>query len=144
MHIHWQPVSKNAHAPSRAHDTDAGADLHAALEEPVTIEPGQRTLIPTGVAVAIPTRYVGLIHPRSGLAAKHGITVLNAPGTVDADYRGELKVCLINHGQEPHTIHPGDRIAQLIVQKVELPEFVEADTLDTTQRGQGGFGSTGK
>ena len=96
------------------------------------------------MALAIPPGYVGLIHPRSGLAAKHGVTVLNAPGTVDADYRGEIKVCLINHGQEPHTINPGDRIAQLVIQKVELPAFVETEHLDTTTRGESGFGSTGQ
>ena len=144
MQINWRPVSENAQAPYRVHDTDAGADLHAALEDPVTIEPGQRRLIPTGIALAIPTGYVGLIHPRSGLAARHGVTVLNTPGTVDSSYRGELKVCLINHGKSPRTITQGDRIAQLVVQKVELPTFTETDTLDNTTRGTSGFGSTGQ
>ena len=144
MHINFMPTHPGAQAPHRAHESDAGADLHAAVEEPVTIEPGQRRLIPTGIAVAIPEGYVGLIHPRSGLAARHGITVLNTPGTVDADYRGEIKVCLINHGKSPRTINPGDRIAQLLVQKVELPEFVEVEHLNTTTRGDGGFGSTGQ
>ena len=144
MNINYMPTHPGAQAPHRAHPTDAGADLHAALEDPVTIEPGQRRLIPTGVALAIPEGYVGLIHPRSGLAARHGVTVLNTPGTIDADYRGEIKVCLINHGKSPRTIQPGDRIAQLLVQKVELPEFVEVEHLNTTTRGDGGFGSTGQ
>ena len=144
MNINYQPVRPGAKPPHRAHPTDAGADLTAALDDPVTLEPRQRRLIPTGVAMAIPAGYVGLIHPRSGLAARHGVTVLNTPGTIDADYRGEIKVCLINHGKSPRTITNGDRIAQLLIQKVELPAFTEVDNLDTTQRGDGGFGSTGK
>lgn len=143
MNIDYRFTHPGAEPPHRAHPTDAGADLHAHIAIPVVLKLGERALIPTGVALAIPPGYVGLIHPRSGLAAKHGITVLNAPGTVDADYRGEIKVCLINHGNDTHTIMPGDRIAQLVVQKVELPEFVEVEHLDTTQRGTSGFGSTG-
>lgn len=143
MNIDYRLTHPGAEPPHRAYPTDAGADLHAHIAIPVALKPGERALVPTGVALAIPPGYVGLVHPRSGLAAKHGITVLNAPGTVDAAYRGEIKGCLINHGQEPHTINPGDRIAQLLIQKVELPNFAEADTLDTTTRGDGGFGSTG-
>lgn len=143
MNIDYRFTHPGAQAPHRAHPTDAGADLHAHIAIPVVLKPGERALIPTGIAIAIPEGYVGLIHPRSGLAAKHGVTVLNTPGTVDADYRGEIKVCLINHGNETYTIYPGFRIAQLVVQRVELPKFVKVDHLDTTQRGQGGFGSTG-
>lgn len=144
MNIDYRRTHPGAEPPYRAHPTDAGADLHADLDGQIILFPNEQRLIPTGVALAIPPGYVGLIHPRSGLAAKHGVTVLNAPGTVDADYRGEIKVCLINHGQETHTVRPADRIAQLVVQKVELPDFVETEHLDTTQRGDGGFGSTGK
>ena len=96
MNINYQPVRPGAKPPHRAHPTDAGADLTASLDDPVTLEPGQRRLIPTGVAMAIPAGYAGLIHPRSGLAARHGVTVLNTPGTIDADYRGEIKVCLLS------------------------------------------------
>lgn len=128
--------------PARAHDGDAGVDL--CTTEDVTLEPGRRALVGTGIAVALPFGTVGLIHPRSGLAAKFGLSIVNAPGTVDAGYRGEIKVCLINH--DTHSaieLKRGDRIAQLLVQKVELPEFVEVDELDDTTRGSGGYGSSG-
>lgn len=128
--------------PYRAHVGDAGADLHAA--ECLTLEPGQRALVGTGIAIALPMGTVGLIHPRSGLAAKHGLTIVNAPGTVDAEYRGELKVCLLNTDtQNAIEITRGMRIAQLVVQRVELVEFVEVEELDDTARGEGGYGSTG-
>lgn len=128
--------------PKRAHRGDAGVDLHSAEE--LTIAPGERALVKTGVALALPLGTVGLIHPRSGLAAKHGITIVNAPGTVDADYRGELMVCLLNTDKDtPFEITRGMRIAQLVVQRVELPDFVEVDELDETVRGAGGYGSTG-
>lgn len=128
--------------PMRAHTGDAGADLYAA--EGVTLQPGERALVGTGLAIALPIGTVGLIHPRSGLAAKHGLTVVNAPGTVDAEYRGELKVCLLNTDlREPVEITRGMRIAQLVVQRVELVEFAEVDELDDTARGAGGYGSTG-
>lgn len=128
--------------PQRAHPGDAGVDLCATSD--VTIEPGDRTLVGTGIAIALPVGTVGLIHPRSGLAAKSGLSIVNAPGTVDAGYRGELKVCLIN--LDPSTavhIRRGDRIAQLLVQRVELPVFEEVDSLDETARGTGGYGSSG-
>ena len=126
----------------RAHPEDAGADLYAAAD--LTLEPGQRALVPTGVAIALPVGTVGLIHPRSGLAAKHGLSIVNTPGTIDAGYRGELKVCLINTDRnEPIRITRGMRIAQLVVQRVELVEFTEVDQLDDTARGRGGYGSTG-
>lgn len=129
--------------PRRAHRGDAGADLYAV--EAVTIAPGERVLVGTGIAIALPLGTVGLIHPRSGLAAKHGLSIVNAPGTVDADYRGEIKVCLINlDPKEPIEIGRGDRIAQLVVQRVELVDFEEVDELDETVRGTGGHGSTGR
>lgn len=127
--------------PKRAHRGDAGVDLHSA--EDLVIAPGERALVKTGVALALPLGTVGLIHPRSGLAAKHGLTIVNAPGTVDADYRGELMVCLLNTDKDtPFEVTRGMRIAQLVVQRVELPEFVEVDELDETVRGAGGYGST--
>lgn len=128
--------------PRRAHAGDAGADLYAA--ETCTLAPGERALIGTGIAIALPMGTVGLIHPRSGLAAKYGISIVNTPGTIDAQYRGELKICLLNTDCEsPFTVERGMRIAQLVVQKVELVEFVEVTDLDDTQRGTQGYGSTG-
>nr|WP_228536613.1 dUTP diphosphatase [Nocardia sp. XZ_19_231] len=128
--------------PTRAHPGDAGVDL--CTTEDVIIEPGERVLVGTGIAIALPVGTVGLIHPRSGLAAKAGLSVVNTPGTVDAGYRGEIKVCLINH--DPRTaieLRRGDRIAQLLVQRVELVDFAEVDDLDDTARGTGGYGSSG-
>ncbi|MGX1805974.1 dUTP diphosphatase [Nocardia sp. NPDC055321] len=128
--------------PTRAHEGDAGVDL--CTTEDVIIEPGERVLVGTGLAVALPMGTVGLIHPRSGLAAKAGLSVVNTPGTVDAGYRGEIKVCLINHDpRTPIELRRGDRIAQLLVQRVELVEFMEVDSLDDTERGAGGYGSSG-
>jgi len=128
--------------PSYAHPSDAGADLHA--REGVVLQPGERALVRTGIALAIPHGYVGLVHPRSGLAAKHGITVVNAPGTVDAGYRGEIMVTLLNTDRtEPFTVNRGDRIAQLVIQKVEQAAFAQVDSLEETARGASGFGSTG-
>lgn len=140
--IRLKKLSDQATIPVRAHRGDAGVDLAAV--EAVTLQPGQRALVATGIAIALPLGYVGLIHPRSGLAWKKGLSVVNTPGTIDADYRGEIKVCLINHDPaQPIEIRPGDRIAQLLVQKVELVDFVETDSLDETGRGTGGYGSTG-
>lgn len=128
--------------PAYAHPGDAGADLCAAAE--VTLAPGERALLPTGLAVAIPDGHVGLVHPRSGLAARHGVTVVNAPGTVDAGYRGEVFVNLVNlDPREPFTVRRGDRIAQLVVQEVALGEFVEADSLPPAPRGETGHGASG-
>lgn len=123
----------------------AGADLRAAVEagSPVTLAPGERQLIPTGFAMALPAGYEAQIRPRSGLAYKHGITCLNTPGTIDADYRGEVKVLLINHGAEPFTIERGERIAQMVIAPITQPEFVAVSELSETARGEGGFGSTG-
>ncbi|GAA1464166.1 dUTP diphosphatase [Williamsia maris] len=128
--------------PVRAHPGDAGVDLCSAID--TVLAPGARVLVPTGIAIALPVGTVGLIHPRSGLAARAGLSIVNTPGTVDAGYRGEIKVCLINlDPSEPISIARGDRIAQLLVQRVELPEFVEVDSLDETSRGAGGYGSSG-
>ena len=121
----------------------AGADVCALLDEPVTLAPMQRALIPTGLSFAIPAGYEVQVRPRSGLAAKNGITCLNAPGTIDSDYRGEVKVILINLGQEPFTVRSGDRIAQLVVAPVTTGDFRAVTELDVTARGNGGFGSTG-
>ena len=128
--------------PVRAHPTDAGIDLHAAHE--CELAPGHRSLVGTGVAIALPAVYVGLVHPRSGLAARAGLSIVNAPGTVDAGYRGEIKVNLINL-DPAETVHivRGDRIAQLIIQQVELWDVVEVETLEDSERGAGGHGSTG-
>lgn len=129
--------------PVYAHPGDAGADLVAA--EAVRLEPGQRALIATGVRVALPDGYVGFVVPRSGLAARHGITIVNAPGTVDAGYRGEIKVALLNtDGQSAYDVAVGDRIAQLIVMPVPRVRFLPVDELPESARGDGGFGSTGK
>ena len=142
MKIDVMKTFSDAHLPTYARDGDAGADLYSL--HAVNILPGEYKLVSTGIAMAIPQGYVGLIHPRSGLAAKHGITVLNAPGTIDAGYRGEIKVLLINHGKEIYNIERAERIAQLVIQKVENVFFEPVDELDATERGIGGFGSSGK
>jgi dUTP pyrophosphatase len=121
----------------------AGADIRAHIPEPITIAPFARVRIPTGLFLEIPEGYEGQIRPRSGLAYKHGVTVLNAPGTIDSDYRGELQIILINLGNEPFTISSGDRIAQLVVTSVLRAEYMEMEELGFTERGTGGFGSTG-
>ena len=122
----------------------AGLDLCAALDAPLVLAPGQRAAVATGLAMAIPPGHEGQVRPRSGLALKHGLTVVNAPGTVDADYRGEVQVLLVNLGAEPVTIAPGDRVAQLVIAPVIQAELAEVDALDDTTRGAGGFGSTGR
>ncbi len=128
--------------PAYATDGDAGADLRTAVD--LVLAPGERALVPTGVAMALPSGYVGLVHPRSGLAARHGLTIVNAPGTVDAGYRGEIKVCLLNTDRhEPVRLARGDRIAQLVIQRVERAAFAVVDRLPDSARGTGGFGSTG-
>jgi dUTP pyrophosphatase len=128
--------------PARAHPGDAGTDLFAAEE--VELAPGQRALVPTGIAIALPDGYAGFVHPRSGLAARHGVTIVNAPGTVDAGYRGEIRVTLLNTDPDrPVRFQRGDRIAQLIIQRVAYPVFHEVATLPGSARGDSGFGSTG-
>lgn len=138
-------VSENAIIPNRATSGSAGMDLHACMDKEVTLNPGERTLIKCGVAISLPSNeYVALLFARSGLAIKHGISLSNCVGVIDSDYRGELCVALCNLGSEPYTIKPNERIAQLVIMKVETPEFNEVKTLDSTERGTGGFGSTGK
>ena len=124
----------------------AGMDLRAAVPDdaPMTLKPGDRAMVPTGLTIALPPRHEAQVRPRSGLAAKHGVTCLNSPGTIDADYRGEVKVILINHGQEPFVIRRGERIAQMVIAPVTRADLVQVETLDDTQRGAGGFGSTGR
>jgi dUTP pyrophosphatase len=128
--------------PAYARADDAGLDLRAA--EATTMEPGGRALVPTGIALAIPPGYAGLVLPRSGLALRHGVTVLNAPGLIDAGYRGEVKVLLINHDRGPVTVARGERIAQLVLQRIERAELDEVAELPASERGAGGFGSTGR
>ena len=129
--------------PSYAKPGDAGADLATRID--FTIQPGERMLVPTGISIALPNGYVALVHPRSGLAIKHGISMVNTPGTVDAGYRGELQVILINHDlTQPVSFKKGDRIAQLVIQKVERAQFVEVENLPGSERSADGFGSTGK
>ena len=141
MKIPVLPSDAMYQLPRFAHDGDAGADLTAS--EAVALEPGERALVPTGMAMAIPEGYAGLVLPRSGMAIRSGVTVINAPGLIDAGYRGELRVALINHGREAFTIERGDRIAQLVIVAVERPVYIEVDALDESGRGDGGFGSTG-
>ena len=129
--------------PTYATSQSAGMDLRANLEEPVVLHPMERRLIPTGLPIALPEGYEAQVRPRSGLALKHGLTVLNAPGTIDADYRGEIGVVLINLSQEDFTINDGERIAQLVVARYEQVEFSLVETLDETERGEGGYGHTG-
>jgi dUTP pyrophosphatase len=130
--------------PSYESARAAGMDLRAALSETLELRPGKRALVPTGIAIALPTRFEAQIRPRSGLALKHGVTVLNSPGTVDADYRGEIGVILINHGEETFEISRGDRIAQMVIAPVTQGVWQEVDNLDETGRGAGGFGSSGR
>lgn len=142
LQLFVQRLDPEVALPRYAHEGDAGLDLAAA--ETVTLRPGQRHAVSTGLALAIPQGWVGLIHPRSGLARRHGITVANAPGTIDAGYRGEVVVLLVNLGQEEVTLHRGDRIAQLLLQQVGYADVIEVPTLEETARGAGGFGSTGR
>jgi len=142
----WFPHGEGLAAPRQQTAGAAGVDLPAAIgaDEVIEIAPGRVAMLPTGFAIALPAGYEAQIRPRSGLAAKHGVTVLNAPGTVDADYRGEVKVMLINHGQLPFEVRRGDRIAQMVVAPVSSVAFVQQETLDDTERGDKGHGSTGR
>jgi dUTP pyrophosphatase len=137
-------LKAEATIPARATTGAAGMDLCACLEAPLTLAPAQRALVPTGLAIALPEGHEGQVRPRSGLAAKHGVTVLNSPGTIDEDYRGEVKVILVNLGTEPFVIAHGERIAQLVVAPVTKVEVELVESLDETTRGAGGFGSTGR
>jgi dUTP pyrophosphatase len=130
--------------PAYATPQSAGVDLRACLEQPVMLQPLQRAMIPTGLYIALPAGYEAQVRPRSGLAAKHGITVLNTPGTIDADYRGEIRVILVNLSDQPFEVVPGERIAQMVIARHEQVEWEQVDELDATERGAGGFGSTGR
>jgi dUTP pyrophosphatase len=142
MRLSVKLLHPGARLPTRAHPGDAGADLFSVEE--VVIPAGERRDIGTGIALAIPEGYAGFVQPRSGLAFKHGIMVVNSPGLIDAGYRGELRVSLYNSGREPFLVAVGERIAQLVIQPVEAPEYVAADELPESSRGQGGFGSSGR
>ena len=143
MNIQITRVHRDALLPQYHTAGAAGADVHACLDEPVTLQPMERRLIPTGLAVAIPRGYEAQIRARSGLSIKHGITMVNGVGTIDADYRGEFGVLVINLGQEAFTIEHGMRIAQMVIARHERAEWIEVDKLDETERGEGGYGSTG-
>jgi dUTP pyrophosphatase len=145
MKINIEIINRSKHElPAYATELSAGLDLRANLDESITLSPLQRHLIPTGLFMALPKGYEAQIRPRSGLAFKHGITVLNTPGTIDADYRGEIKVLLVNLSNENFEIKDGERIAQMVIAKHETAMWHQVDLLSETQRGQGGFGSTGK
>lgn len=143
-HMKVKIVNKSAYpTPAYATESSAGMDLKADITEPVVLGPLERAMIPTGLFLALPEGTEAQVRPRSGLAAKFGISVLNAPGTIDADYRGEVKVILVNLSNEPFTVNPGERIAQMVVARYEKVEWDEVEVLDETERGAGGFGSTG-
>ena len=144
MNVDIKKLNENAVIPQYATEQSAGQDLHAVLDEPVTLRSLERKLIKTDLAIALPIGYKADVRPRSGLALKHGITVLNTPGTIDADYRGNIGVILVNLSSEPFTINNGERIAQLVISKYEKVEWNEVEELSETDRGSGGFGSTGK
>ena len=143
MQIAVKKLREDAILPTFGSKEAAGADLYACLEAPVTVEPGKTAFIPTGLAMELPVGDVGLIYARSGLACKRGLAPANKVGVIDSDYRGEFIVALHNHGEQPQVISPAERIAQLVVTPVLMPEYVEAASLSDTQRGEGGFGSTG-
>ncbi|MCI6429140.1 MAG: dUTP diphosphatase [Rikenellaceae bacterium] len=131
-------------SPSYATVNSAGVDLKANIVEPIVLQPLQRAVVPTGLKIALPEGTEAQVRPRSGLAAKHGVTVLNSPGTIDADYRGEVGVILVNLSDKAFTVNPGERIAQMVVARYERVEWEEVEQLDSTERGEGGFGSTGR
>lgn len=142
MQVKVLKLKDNAILPRYAHPGDAGADVFASGH--VMLEPGATALVPTGISIELPHGYEAQVRPRSGLALKHSVTVLNTPGTIDAGYRGEVGVIMINHGNDPFEINPGDRIAQMVIKPVLEVEMLEADALSETSRGAGGFGSTGR
>ncbi|HVZ72202.1 MAG TPA: dUTP diphosphatase [Polyangia bacterium] len=144
VRVRFQRVRPSAIAPRYMTTGAAGLDLASAADEAISLAPGGRVAVPTGLAFAIPAGFEGQVRPRSGLARKHGVTLTNAPGTIDSDYRGEVQVLLVNLGEDPVTIAPGDRIAQLVIAPVVIAELEEAASLDETARGSGGFGHTGK
>jgi len=143
LQVRRLPAAHGLPLPAAASAGSSGVDLRAALDAEVVLRPGERLLVPTGLAIEIPPGWEGQVRPRSGLALRHGIGMVNAPGTIDSDYRGEVGVLLINLGAEPFTLRRGDRIAQLVIARVESVEWEEAEALDDSERGEGGFGSTG-
>lgn len=143
VEIMIEPHGQGLPLPAYETRSAAGMDLLAAVEDPVTLAPGERVLIPTSIRIALPEGTEAQVRPRSGLAIRHGISMVNSPGTIDADFRGEIKVILINHGIEPFTVERGDRIAQLVVAPILRAHWRQVDTLSETERGQGGFGHTG-
>jgi dUTP pyrophosphatase len=143
LKIEILPGNEDLNLPAYATDGAAGLDLRAALTEPFTLKPGERGVISTGLKMAVPVGYEGCVRPRSGLAMKHGLTLTNSPGTIDSDYRGEVKILLINLGQEPVVLQRGDRIAQLLISPVAHTQVIKVESLDDTARGGGGFGHTG-
>lgn len=142
--ISQDPCAAGLPLPSYATDGSAGCDLSAAIEKQIVITPGERRLVSTGIRIALPLGYEAQIRPRSGLALKYGVTMVNSPGTIDSDYRGVICVILINHGQDNYTIHRGDRVAQMIIAPVTQAQWSLQQTLEETDRGDGGFGSTGQ
>ncbi len=145
MQLKIKKLKENATLPTRATEGSAGADLYACIDESVTINPGDLKLVPTGIAIALPdSSYAAFLYARSGLGVKHGICLSNGVGVIDSDYRGEIKVGLCNVGGEPYTIQPNERIAQMVISPVVIPAFEPVENLDETDRGEGGFGSTGK
>lgn len=143
VYIQRLPSAKNISLPSYMTEGSSGVDLQASLENSLEIEPGKTALIPTGIKISLPSGYEAQIRPRSGMAINYGLTVFNTPGTIDSDYRGEIKVLLINLGNKSITISPGNRIAQMVFQKVVRAVFTEVEELDNSERGEGGFGHTG-
>ena len=144
MQLRIKRLRSDAVLPRYMSDAAAGLDLAAVVDDPVVLAPGERAAVGTGLAVEIPRGYEGQLRPRSGLAMRHGVTLTNSPGTIDADYRGEVRVLLINHGAEPFTVEHGERIAQLVIAPVVQAEIVEVAELGDSERGAGGFGSTGR
>jgi dUTP pyrophosphatase len=143
MKIEFTNRCRDIAAPSKASERSAGFDLRAAVDTPIVLAPGARALVPTGICMAIPAGHEAQVRPRSGLAANHGVTLLNSPGTIDSDYRGEVAVLLINHGSAAFAINRGDRIAQLVIAALAPAQLEEVSSLDKTERGDGGFGSSG-
>jgi dUTP pyrophosphatase len=141
--VRFQKLRPGALAPRYMSSGAAGLDLASAADSPITLAPGGRAAVPTGLALEIPAGWEGQVRPRSGLARKHGVTLTNAPGTIDSDYRGEVQVLLVNLGEAPHVVQPGDRIAQLVIAPVAVAELEEVASLSDTTRGEGGFGHTG-
>ena len=142
VQVKIKKIKESAILPKYAHEGDAGVDLYSTEE--YALKPGERTLVSTGISIAIPLGYEAQVRPKSGLALKHGISIVNTPGTIDAGYRGEIGVIIINHGQEDYTIEKGKKVAQMVFNKIEAVYFEEVEDLDDTTRGEGGFGSTGQ